>query len=594
MRANAWRLGCVFMICAVAGCGGSKDGGQGGAGGGSAMSAGGGSVNGGGGSDNGPCTAGQSRACYEGPAATLGVGICKAGTHTCKADGSGFGACEGQVLPKQEDCSTPEDEDCDGEVNQASACSCKPGDQKACYDGPDGTEGVGLCKSGMKTCADDGKSWGACDGQVLPMPEDCNSRGDENCDGVACSDAIWDRVAGDAADQRVSAVAIDDTGNTYVVGSYGGTTDLGTGPMATTFRNAFLAKYDPTGAALWVDSFVLTGNPNSGVRSVAVSAAGDVVISGYATSGTITLGSKVVDGTSGGGAGFVAVYDAQGKQTWLRRLTSTLGAQGLDAKFDASGNVFVSGSFAGTMACGTDPCPTSSSNNAVDPFVREFDGGGTEQWTHHYPAAGGASADHLAVRSDGHILVCGMFAESITLMGTTHTAVANAEEIFVVEAGPTGGGNWAFVLQGGGYSFASVAVRPDDSFFLAGTSGAPLSAGSLSTGGPSDGASFMFSFDKSGAPQWAKTFDVGSRASRINDAATDGQGNFVITGELFENGTVDFGGGQRSPPRTGTRRRRVRREVHGRRQLPVVEGLRRRQIAGGGRRRAEQLRDAPR
>jgi hypothetical protein len=42
------------------------------------------------------------------------VGICKGGTMTCKADGSGFGACEGQVTPQPEDCSKPEDEDCNG------------------------------------------------------------------------------------------------------------------------------------------------------------------------------------------------------------------------------------------------------------------------------------------------------------------------------------------------------------------------------------------------------------------------------------------------------------------------------------------------
>ena len=230
MRAHAWRLGCVFVMCAVAGCGGSKDGGQGGAGGASTMSAGGGSASGGGGSDNGPCTPGQSRACYEGPAATVGVGICKAGTQTCKADGSGFGACEGQVLPKQEDCSTPEDEDCDGEVNQASACSCKPGAQKACYDGPDGTEDVGVCKSGVKTCAADGKSWSACDGQVLPKPEDCNSRGDEDCDGTACSDAIWNRVI-DSTSTNIAGVAIDDAGNTFLIGEFAGSADLGAGTI---------------------------------------------------------------------------------------------------------------------------------------------------------------------------------------------------------------------------------------------------------------------------------------------------------------------------------------------------------------------------
>ena len=36
------------------------------------------------------CKAGQTTACYSGPAGTAGNGICKEGTSACKADGSGY------------------------------------------------------------------------------------------------------------------------------------------------------------------------------------------------------------------------------------------------------------------------------------------------------------------------------------------------------------------------------------------------------------------------------------------------------------------------------------------------------------------------
>lgn len=62
----------------------------------------------------GSCKAGETKSCYGGPAGTEGVGICKAGTAICKGDGSGFGACEGEVGPTTEDYTKPEDEDCDG------------------------------------------------------------------------------------------------------------------------------------------------------------------------------------------------------------------------------------------------------------------------------------------------------------------------------------------------------------------------------------------------------------------------------------------------------------------------------------------------
>ncbi len=50
-----------------------------------------------------PCQAGETKACYTGPAGTEGVGPCKAGTQTCVVNGGdvtgGFGACFGEVVP---------------------------------------------------------------------------------------------------------------------------------------------------------------------------------------------------------------------------------------------------------------------------------------------------------------------------------------------------------------------------------------------------------------------------------------------------------------------------------------------------------------
>src|SRR5690606_38801832 len=45
------------------------------------------------------------------------------------------------------------------------------------------TEGVGVCKSGLRTCNDQGTGFGACIGQVIPTTEVCNSGLDENCNG---------------------------------------------------------------------------------------------------------------------------------------------------------------------------------------------------------------------------------------------------------------------------------------------------------------------------------------------------------------------------------------------------------------------------
>src|SRR5689334_8917393 len=39
------------------------------------------------------------------------------------------------------------------------ASACKAGDEQACYSGPEGTAGIGICAAGKMTCAEDGSGF---------------------------------------------------------------------------------------------------------------------------------------------------------------------------------------------------------------------------------------------------------------------------------------------------------------------------------------------------------------------------------------------------------------------------------------------------
>jgi len=66
------------------------------------------------------------------------------------------------------------DDDCDGSTDEALT--------RACYSGPAGTAGVGVCHAGTETCA--AGEWGTCADQVLPGAERCNGL-DDDCDDSA-------------------------------------------------------------------------------------------------------------------------------------------------------------------------------------------------------------------------------------------------------------------------------------------------------------------------------------------------------------------------------------------------------------------------
>jgi hypothetical protein len=115
-----------------------------------------------------------TQTCYTGPGGTLGVGVCRAGTQTCVVNGTGtWGACTGQTLPATEVCDNL-DNDCNGTTDN--------GLTRTCYNGPTGTSGVGICRSGTQTCV--AGSWGStCPGEVVPRTETCNAT-DDDCDGT--------------------------------------------------------------------------------------------------------------------------------------------------------------------------------------------------------------------------------------------------------------------------------------------------------------------------------------------------------------------------------------------------------------------------
>ncbi|MBI4700447.1 MAG: hypothetical protein HY744_04645 [Deltaproteobacteria bacterium] len=120
------------------------------------------------------CTPNVAELCYSGPGDSLGKGKCKPGTKTCKQDGTGYGACSGEVLPDQKEaCGNKIDDNCDGAVDEncilTSCKAIKAADPKAasgkCTIDPDGNGPLGQLEVQCQMTRDGGgwtlgiKSW---------------------------------------------------------------------------------------------------------------------------------------------------------------------------------------------------------------------------------------------------------------------------------------------------------------------------------------------------------------------------------------------------------------------------------------------------
>jgi len=82
-------------------------------------------------------------------------------------------------------CGDGVDNNCDGNIDEGCpppGFTCIPNTSEACYTGPAGTAGTGVCTAGTRTCDASG-NWSACFGEVLPSAEICDNQ-DNNCNGM--------------------------------------------------------------------------------------------------------------------------------------------------------------------------------------------------------------------------------------------------------------------------------------------------------------------------------------------------------------------------------------------------------------------------
>ncbi len=103
---------------------------------------------------------------------------------------------------------------------------CSPGQRESCYTGQPGTQGVGPCRGGTRTC-EAGGVWGPCTGEVVPTAENCTDGIDNNCNGQTDEDVDEDgdgitTCGGDCCDSTecdnpagVNAGAFDVAGNNF-------------------------------------------------------------------------------------------------------------------------------------------------------------------------------------------------------------------------------------------------------------------------------------------------------------------------------------------------------------------------------------------
>lgn len=547
MRKSFFALGLAsFGLALIAGCAEdtctdtgtcfapvTNDGG-GGAGGGE----GGGNAEGGGGAAP-ECIEGTVQACYDGPAGTKNVGICKGGARSCEKGGV-WGPCEGTVLPADERCDTPEDDDCDGTANQAEAgCVCEPASVQACYDGPMGTLGVGLCAEGSQTCEASGEAYGACMGAVLPVPEDCQNVADDDCDGLVCAPPLWAKLFASVDDDQIAALAADGT-SVVIAGHTTGALDFGNGPLVSAgAEDVVVAKLGVDGLPLW--TLQLGGAGSEKAYGVAIDGIGNILVTGEFGSqldiGGITLTATGTTNT------FVAKLGPDGTVQWANAFGVSGNTRPSGVAVDSFGRVMVAGTFDGQLYCGGVPIQLCYvSKGLEDGFVVAYNGGGAVLWRTTMGDAATQTINAVAADASGNVFITGKTAGTVDLSGPAASPPQGVTSAWLAKLNAIGDGAWVVAPGTSGTSEGrALAVDANGNVYVTGDVNGTIDLGALGQHTSVGlGDAFYATLSTAGTPLDGRLFGAPSQLTSGQGLALVG-GGLALTGGT--SGDVDFGGG---------------------------------------------------
>jgi hypothetical protein len=486
------------------------------------------------------CSPGESMSCYTGPEGTEGIGACGSGKASCLDDGSGFGACMGEATPGLPDCTSSADNDCDGVADGASpACWSKLTGAHVwskvfpAANDQFGTS-VAVSSAGDVVIAGIFKDTVSFGGAALV------SAGGEDI-FVARFDADgkakWSKRFGGPTDegQRGVQVGMDGAGNVLVTGMYQTGTDFGNGPLVTTSTNdVFVLKLDPSGTPLWSKTF---GSTSLSTEAMTVSASGNVAVTGYFEG---TLGIPGMQGTSVGGNDiFVAELNPSGALLWVRAFGDVSADNGTGIAFTPAGNVFVTGSFSGTVNFGDGPL---TSAGLGDIFVTKLDTSGNALWSKRFGDASYQGSVTLATDTAANVFLLGRLNGTMDF-GAGPLTGANSKDIFVAKLDQNGAPSWSKSFSSSStLTGASIAADGVGNVVLTGdfSGSVNLGTGLLTSQGGND--IFVAKLSASSKTLWSKSFGDAANQEGISVAVDGSLSSYVLS---YGGGTIDFGGGPR-------------------------------------------------
>ncbi|QYX33118.1 SBBP repeat-containing protein [Sphaerospermopsis torques-reginae] len=174
---------------------------------------------------------------------------------------------------------------------------------------------------------------------------------------------LWaQRLGGTLSDGGVG-ITSDEAGNIYVTGIFRDTASFGSATLTSAGdEDAFVAKFDNNGKALWAKNLGSTGVDEG--LGIVTDGLGNVYVTGV-FSGTASFGSTTLSSTGDADA-FIAKLDSNGNVLSAQKFGSTSLDLGIGIASDSKGNIYATGGFGNTATFGN---TSLTSAGSIDAFI---------------------------------------------------------------------------------------------------------------------------------------------------------------------------------------------------------------------------------
>lgn len=363
---------------------------------------------------------------------------------------------------------------------------------------------------------------------------------------------LWTKQISTNLHDSIYSIATDNLGNCYIYGLVGNTIMLG----ATTITGGYFAKLDSNGNFIWAKKNMGT-NEYHYIRDIKADAAGNVFITGYMSSATLTFDNVVMSFDSNSPSVnnhrvFIAKFDSSGTCLWGKIATSNeanvFGTLGMSVAPDTNGGAAICGRFShNTLTFGNITLTkTTQDNNSSNMFVAKYDGNGNVMWAYN---AGSIDQDNtmgsvVAVDSNNNVYAGGSFPNSVQF-GSTVLYSGTGSQLYLVKYAPNGTCLWAKTTGFGTNGYTTVRSITTDEIGNVYTAGLAYASainfdnnitinnlGNL-------GAFFVTKYNSQGTTIWAKGVP---NIDANNDISIDCKAeNDLFIGGSFDKSTLQLG-----------------------------------------------------